>query len=727
MKILMSALACEPGKGSELEVGFRAMLAAARRHEVWVLTNKDYVPAILRAIAGRPEAERIHLEGIEFGVDVEGIALLTVPGFHFYYDEWQRRAASRSVELDRLVDFHIVHHATLAAYWTRTGVAVLDKPLVWGPVGGAVEPPAALLRELGWRGFLEDVGRIMTRRFLARFGPARKAQRRAVVTFAQNPATLRQIRTTGQISVMTNATVVDLGELRFGGTRTADVLFVGRLVAWKGPMLALRAFRYVQHRGARLVFCGEGYERARIERAAHRWGIADRVTFAGFLPRDVLLSRLATAGALLHPALHEEAGLCVAEALSLGTPAVCLAHGGPAEILRQWPHTPSAAVPIADRETTARRLADAIDQFLNNPPLVGAVPRAAATSFEHELLCAYDTAARMASRVRGGPSVWAFPRGKPQLFADSPRGLSKGVLVYAFGRRIPRFIQTGIALQVQLPGFRRLVTERRSRIEPVCGWEAWDAIARKLQLPGTGAPHKWLHYHSQWDKQRSSVISLTAQGEPEFYLTIERFDHPSRGPLAPVSSFRVPACIASFRVQDWSVRQYELLPEFHQPAGSDLGRIRQVAADASRALETVLKRAPDTPSHWRPIHGDLVPWNLRQDSRGQLWLLDWEDAGWGPPLADYMRYIVAYHSLAWRSGDRIAAKARTALNTEPDEALREAARFWLQHRNFRPVASTRNWPWQKARDAARWAREHAAFRVLASAAEEITQGQKSTP
>src|SRR4030095_11948440 len=97
MKILMSALACEPGKGSELEVGFRAMLAAARLHDVWVLPNKEDVPAILRAIEGRPEAERIHLEGIEFGVDVEGIALLTVPGFHFYYDQWQRRSASRGL------------------------------------------------------------------------------------------------------------------------------------------------------------------------------------------------------------------------------------------------------------------------------------------------------------------------------------------------------------------------------------------------------------------------------------------------------------------------------------------------------------------------------------------------------------------------------------------------------------------------------------------------------
>ena len=184
MKILLSALACEPGKGSELEVGFRAMLGAASQHEVWVLTNKDTIPAVRHGIQGLPEAERIHLEGIDFGVDAEGIELLTIPGFHFYYDRWQRRAASRARQLDRVVDFDVVHHVTLAAYWTRTGVAAIDKPLVWGPVGGGAEPPLRLLRALGWRGLLEDAGRFLARRFLAQFGPARRAQRRAVITFA---------------------------------------------------------------------------------------------------------------------------------------------------------------------------------------------------------------------------------------------------------------------------------------------------------------------------------------------------------------------------------------------------------------------------------------------------------------------------------------------------------------------------------------------------------------
>ncbi len=81
MKVLLSALACEPGRGSELEVGYRAMLAAAREHEVWVLTNADAIPALSRTLADREEAQHIHLVGIESGLDEASFSRLTVSAF----------------------------------------------------------------------------------------------------------------------------------------------------------------------------------------------------------------------------------------------------------------------------------------------------------------------------------------------------------------------------------------------------------------------------------------------------------------------------------------------------------------------------------------------------------------------------------------------------------------------------------------------------------------------
>ena len=192
--------------------------------------------------------------------------------------------------------------------------------------------------------------------------------------------------------LLSNALAVQLEDVPNSERRNADILFVGRLLPWKAPMLALRALRYVRHPGAVLRFCGNGPEEARLRRAARKWGVAERVRFEGWLPRGPLLSLVACAGALIHPAIHEEAGLCLAEALSLGTPVVALDHGGPAEIVGQWRGARSALVRPGRPTATARSMALALDGFLSEHPAESGGPLRARTSFTDELLRAYETA-----------------------------------------------------------------------------------------------------------------------------------------------------------------------------------------------------------------------------------------------------------------------------------------------------------------------------------------------
>jgi glycosyltransferase involved in cell wall biosynthesis len=712
VKVLLSALACEPGKGSELEVGYRAMLAAARRHEVWVLTNADTLPSVAAAVAGTEAAARIHLVGIEFGLDQRTFARLTVPGFHRYYDRWQRRAAARALQLDREVDFDLVHHVTLATYWTRAGATALDKPLVVGPVGGGVETPWRLVSELGWRGLGEDLGRVTVRRLLGRLGPARRAQRDARVVFAQNTETAARLRCRGEVAVLSNAVAIDLGPVPPTGPRTKDVYLVGRLAAWKAPTLAVRAMRYVQDPDCVLHVCGDGGERRRMERAARRWGVRDRIRFDGWLTRDALLARLASAGALIHPALHEEAGLCVAEALSLGTPVACLDRGGPPALLAEWPETRSEAVRPAGATATAQALAAAVDKFLAEPPEIRRTARAARRCFEDELLAAYDRAVGdgPGRRHHLRPAVWAFPRGKPQVFANSATTIGRGIAVYAFGRKIPRVVQRVAATQAAVPGLRSMVAERHDRPEPVCGWAQWDTILDEVAALSPRPPREWLHFRSQWAKQRSSALALDDSGRPLFFVSIEPRERASVHPKVSGGSFRVPACLESYVRAGWQVRVVEPLPRYHRATGWDPRLIARVAGDVPRALAGVLPRPDGVPEHWIPVHGDFVPWNLRRGPGGQLWLVDWEDACWGPPGADLVRYLVAGESLRRSTPEATAQAARREIDSSTD--LRDVAGFWLRHRNLGAGIGP-DQPRGTTRDAIRGAREISAFRVLA--------------
>lgn len=706
VRVLLSALACEPGRGTELEVGYRTLLAAASAHEVWLLTDIDSIPKLEAALVEHPHRDRIHLRGLKMWRDGMLLDRISIPTFHRYYDWWQRQAARLALELDSVVDFDVVHHVTLASYWTRAGVAVLGKPFVWGPVGGGVQAPWQLLPSLGWRGAAEHLARRVVRAMLGRTGPSRHAMRTADVAIAQNEETLRRLRVRGSRRVLTNALVVDLSDVPNvfpGGTRLREIHVVGRLLAWKAPTLALAAVRAMRADDVVLRFFGTGPEQPRIERLAQRWGMEDRVRFEGWVPREAMLSQLASAAALLHPSLHEEAGLCIAEALSLGTPVVALDHGGPQQVASHWPAEQSALIPPARPERLVAELAARLDRIVAAPPPVQTEAIPPDVAFEEQILDAYAMATGQAERsvpMRG------FPRGKVQFYASNSRGLAVAAAMYPFGRRIPRVMQASASLLVTTPLGRRQLTEKID-FEPICGWRTWARITAHA-VPD----HKritWLHLRSQWGKQRFSAIALAPAGRPRCYLVGELEERRTFYPSGGATTFAVPEQLGTLAEDGWHIRYLRPIPMFHQRPRWDLPRIRAVAEEVAEYLDGQLHRPDDIPADWGPIHGDFVPWNLREDAHGRLWLLDWENAGWGPPLTDLLRYVVAQQTVASPDVRRIAARCATLVPGA--EKLATAADFWLKRPGWGPLpvdeAEVR-----KAKDVERSRVETAVFEAL---------------
>lgn len=396
MRVLISAYACEPDRGSEPEVGLQAVLTAAAQHDVWVITRENNLPSLQGFLEHHPLRSRIRL----CGLDVEGLALRVkrrwgLAGMHWYYDLWQRRLSDLAIRLDREVDFDVVHHVTFATYWTRTGVARVAKPLVWGPVGGGVRPPLGLLPVMGPRGAAGDMTRVLIRPAMSRWSRARRTAGRAAVVLVQNPDTARRLGVKATALVLPNALVA--GQLAPQGRGSEAgapprLVTAGRLIGWKGIGLAIDALRRVDDPSATLDVYGTGPQETRLLRLRDKRGVTDRVRFHGVVPRGDLLAAMEAASTLVHPALHEEAGFVVAEALALGTPVVGLNRGGPPVIAGFFPEVPSRMVEPSTPGVTAARMAAAIDDLVGRrrvPP-----PQEPGTPFGDALLAAYETAAR---------------------------------------------------------------------------------------------------------------------------------------------------------------------------------------------------------------------------------------------------------------------------------------------------------------------------------------------
>jgi glycosyltransferase involved in cell wall biosynthesis len=392
MRVLISAYACEPNKGSEPEIGLRAVLAAASRHEVWVITRSNNVATLREFLAATPTEHEVHIHPVDLGRIAMRIKRWGLPGLHWYYDRWQKAAGRAAVHLDAEHDFDVVHHATFATAWTRAGVAHVEKPFVWGPVGGGIMPPWRLVPDLGVRGMAEVAARVLARSIAFRLPRSRGLQRRAAVTLAQNPETARQVPGR-QVTVLPHSLAVEVERPPSASVgRHRSILVVGRLVAWKGGKLALRTLRAIRETDVTMHFYGAGPELDRLRTIAQRWGLTARVRFEGQIPRQETAAAIASAGVVLHTALHDESPLTVAETLSLGTPIVALSVGGPPQIVQHWPRRLHRIVVASSPSRTARALAAAVEEFLDDPPEVSPTVIHPATSFTDRILAAYESA-----------------------------------------------------------------------------------------------------------------------------------------------------------------------------------------------------------------------------------------------------------------------------------------------------------------------------------------------
>lgn len=361
-RILISAYACGPGQGPEASAGWAIARAAAETGDVWILTRERFRASLEEALAASPDlAARVNVVHIDLP---QRIMRWKRRGWdlYWYYALWQRLAGRTARRLHAEVGFDLAHHVTFANDWMPCGVAGLDIPVVWGPVGGASRVPVSKLRRwLGARGTVTELARIaLTALPRAVWGDS--TARRAALVVAQNPDVARRFRHARNVVVEPNAAFAEEIPAHRGSDSGRTAVFAGRLLAWKGAALALEAISRPAAEGWRLQILGEGYELGRLRRLARKLRIEDRVDFRGHLTREETLESLASSDALLFPSMHDQAGWIVGEASAMGMPVVCLDLGGPPTLAHI-----NARVVSADAPGLPDRLAEALRDAQTNP------------------------------------------------------------------------------------------------------------------------------------------------------------------------------------------------------------------------------------------------------------------------------------------------------------------------------------------------------------------------
>jgi hypothetical protein len=225
-------------------------------------------------------------------------------------------------------------------------------------------------------------------------------------------------------------------------------------------------------------------------------------------------------------------------------------------------------------------------------------------------------------------------------------------------------------------------------------------------LPGRRAPwhpplahDAWKHMLDQWSArfgafdtlavhERSSgrrpafLVLLLDGGVSRAFVKVRNaeeqlqneFEATSRVCAYQPESFFVPRPLSFGESGGWAYLALEPLPPgIHRAPRRP--PLKEILAEIEAAIGDRSKPA-GVPAHWRPMHGDFAPWNLREVSDGRLALFDWDGTAWGPPGADEVFYRAVESVL---NG--------TSVESHPAE---EAVVYWADRVKQRSAAAGRD-------------------------------------
>jgi len=357
MKILVSAIACNPLFGSEAYVGWSAVRALGRNHELWVIINNQRKEGVQAAVAKGEVPANIHF--IYHGRSEEEFDRTFLTPWHpnrliarlanwFNYLEWNNGLLELARKLHAQIGFDLIHHVTYATWRVGSPLVCLGVPFVWGPIGGGEDMPMRFVPTLSVEGAAFEVSRKVSN-FVSTFSRAvRRTARFSSHIFVANKETeSRADRLRGRkigVSRLLQVFFSDESIAKFSDDPEAKS-FVGTLRFFAGGMLegrkgialAIRALFEVRAAGVpfEYVFGGNGPERRYLVGLTERLGLSGCIHFSDGFYGDAYVARLRQTHIYLMPSLRDTASITLMEAMLAGCVPIVLDAGGPGEIVNE--------------------------------------------------------------------------------------------------------------------------------------------------------------------------------------------------------------------------------------------------------------------------------------------------------------------------------------------------------------------------------------------------------
>jgi glycosyltransferase involved in cell wall biosynthesis len=336
LKIMVSAYACEPNKGSEPGVGWHWVLQMAKYFELWVLTRRSNQKNIEIWLDQNKELEQLQYIHFNFYDLPRQLTLWKkkMRGVRLYYNIWQLGAnkhITRIMKNNNISIFHLLTYGNALWPISRFGQKQF---FIWGPTGGLdiIEPEYTRYYSYKSR-FIEWIRRIAVRSLKLNYGFISRCKNVNLILcktrYAINSIPIKY-RDKAMICTDVAADIIPRYNQNERVNKTINYITVGKLDAWRGFDLVIEAFSraYKKNSSIRLKIIGKGSEFSKISQIISEFKMEDFITMTGEISLEEYKIEMISCDVVINGCLKEGAVTNAFDCISYGKPLICVDTGG---------------------------------------------------------------------------------------------------------------------------------------------------------------------------------------------------------------------------------------------------------------------------------------------------------------------------------------------------------------------------------------------------------------
>jgi glycosyltransferase involved in cell wall biosynthesis len=350
LKILLSAYACEPDKGSEPGVGWNISKSLAQFHEVWVLTRENNRNKILNSLSkSKCNIKNLHFVYYDLPRPLLWMKRRKIISINLYYWLWQFFSVFFVKRIIKQNNIDLIHHITFNQFRGPLPGYFLNIPFIIGPIGGAEKIPFPLFKDLTLSHKFKELLRYSKLELIS-FKIYNLLSKNQKVYIFSNNSTYQWLKSTiknskyyiypaiGINSKENQNTVKEKYKLKAksNGKQNYKLVYIGRFESWKGIEILINAISLANTKlctneilfNLKLVGARSRKDRKNIENLIKKYSAQNYVEVIKFLPREKVIQLIKESDIVTYPAFRDSGSMAVLEAMAAGKVVICFDSQG---------------------------------------------------------------------------------------------------------------------------------------------------------------------------------------------------------------------------------------------------------------------------------------------------------------------------------------------------------------------------------------------------------------